>query len=226
MGSIRGVSARQVNATPITGHRRPIMVDAAELSTAFAGIRADHASQAACAVRPAVARTTIGRTSGEAARAHAGHAQSLNTAMSGSWLNEHVSISGGARPGRGAGISVGRCRWRRMRSITEASSISAIRRTRPPQLGHIPRPVHEKGTSRSRPQSSQRKRAKPPASIPHRRDSRNSCSMKRGSPQRSRARSASARDLAVAGERSAKSKREPSTLRPRQATERSGSHSS
>ena len=94
----------------------------------------DHASPAARTVRPAVAHTTIGRTSGEATRAHTDHAYESNTAMSVSWLNEQVSSSGGARPGRGVGTSVGRCKWRRMRSITEASSISAISRKRQPSF--------------------------------------------------------------------------------------------
>jgi len=48
--------------------------------------------------------------------------------------NEQGAKSGGARPGLGVGTSVGRRRWRRMRSITEASSISAINRRRQPSL--------------------------------------------------------------------------------------------
>jgi len=44
--------------------------------------------------------------------------------------------SGGARAGRGAGISVGTPRCRRIRPITAASSMSAIKRRRPPQRGH------------------------------------------------------------------------------------------
>lgn len=42
---------------------------------------------------------------------------------------------GGARAGDGAGIVVGRPRYRRTRSITAACSISAIKRRRPPQRG-------------------------------------------------------------------------------------------
>ena len=49
---------------------------------AFPRIPADHTSPAARTVRPAVAHTTIGRTSGEATRAHADHAYDSNTAMS------------------------------------------------------------------------------------------------------------------------------------------------
>jgi len=45
---------------------------------------------------------------------------------------------------------------------------------------------HEKGTSRSRPQSPQRNRANPPASQPHCRKFRNSCSTNRGRPSPSR----------------------------------------
>ena len=41
---------------------------------------------------------------------------------------------GGARPGRGVGSSVGRSRCRRMRSITDDASISAISRKRPPSF--------------------------------------------------------------------------------------------
>jgi hypothetical protein len=41
---------------------------------------------------------------------------------------------GGARPGRGEESSVDRCRWRRMRSTTDAASISAINRKRPPSF--------------------------------------------------------------------------------------------
>ena len=43
--------------------------------------------------------------------------------------------SGGARAGRSAGISVGRPRCRRIRSITAASSMSAIKRSRPATPG-------------------------------------------------------------------------------------------
>ena len=109
------------------------MTAAAGLSRRIPRIRADHVSPAARAARTPVVRTPIGRTSGDAAPAHADHADASNTAASVSWLNESVSSSGGARPGRGVGTSVGRCRWRRMRAITEASSISAISRKRPPQ---------------------------------------------------------------------------------------------
>jgi hypothetical protein len=41
-------------------------------------------------------------------------------------------------------------------------------------------PLHEKATRRSSPQATQRKRAKPPARQPHRRKSRNSCSIYAG----------------------------------------------
>jgi len=43
---------------------------------------------------------------------------------------------GGARTGRGSGISVGRPRCRSIRWITAARSMSAISRNRPPQRGH------------------------------------------------------------------------------------------
>jgi hypothetical protein len=49
-----------------------------------------------------------------------------------------------------------------------------------------PRPLHENGTSRSRPHAPHRNRANPPASHPHRRKSRNSCSTKPGRPSPSR----------------------------------------
>src|SRR5438093_12771164 len=59
------------------------------------------------------------------------------------WLNTYESSSqpstarapagrGGARAGRGEGISVGTPRCRRIRPITAASSMSAIKRRRPP----------------------------------------------------------------------------------------------
>ncbi len=108
---------------------------APELSTTYAPTFALPPSVVTNAARTTVVRTPIGRASGDAAPAHADHAYQLNTATSGSWSNEQAPSRGGARPGRGAGTSVGRCRWRRMRSITEASSISAISRKRPPQRG-------------------------------------------------------------------------------------------
>jgi len=101
------------------------MTAAAGLSRRRPRIRADHVSPAARAARTPVVRTPTGQTSGDAAPAHADHADTSNTAASVSWLNESVSSSGGARPGRGVGTSVGRCRWRRIRAITEASSIRA-----------------------------------------------------------------------------------------------------
>jgi hypothetical protein len=72
---------------------------------------------------------------------------------------------GGARPGRGVGTSVGRCRWRRMRLITEASSISAISRKRPPSF------------DRAQDGPEHRRRAR----HPQRSIARNSCSTNRGS---------------------------------------------
>ena len=62
------------------------------------------------------------------------------------WLNTYESSSqpstaraptgrGGARAGRGEGISVGTPRCRRIRPITAASSMSAIKRRRPPHPG-------------------------------------------------------------------------------------------
>jgi len=74
---------------------------------------------------------------------------------------------------------------------TKCAARSAMRR--PPQLGQNPRPLHENGTSRFRPQSSHRTRANPRASTPHPRNSRNSCSTNRGRPRPSRARAAAAR---------------------------------
>jgi hypothetical protein len=65
------------------------------------GIRADHVSPGARAARTTVVRTTIGRASGDAAPAHADHAQELKPAMSVSWLNEQVSSSGALRPRSG-----------------------------------------------------------------------------------------------------------------------------
>jgi len=66
-----------------------------------------------------------------------------------SWLNEQAPSRGGARPGRGAGTSVGRCRWRSMRSIADASSISAISRKRPPSLDPArDGPEHGRGSTR------------------------------------------------------------------------------
>jgi len=107
---------------------------APELSTTYAPTFALPPSVVTNAARTTVVRTPIGRASGDAAPVHADHAYQLNTATSGSWSNEQAPSRGGARPGRGAGTSVGRCRWRRMRSITEASSISAISRKRPPSF--------------------------------------------------------------------------------------------
>jgi hypothetical protein len=52
----------------------------------------------------------------------------------------------------------------------------------PPQLGQTARPLHENATSRSRPQSPQRIRAKPPARTPHWRKSRNARSTNGGTP--------------------------------------------
>jgi hypothetical protein len=68
---------------------------------------------------------------------------------------------------------------------------------RPPQLGHSARPLQEKGTSRSRWQSPQLNRANPPASQPHRKKSRNSCSTNRGSPSPSRKLAACARKVST-----------------------------
>jgi hypothetical protein len=50
---------------------------------------------------------------------------------------ERLESPGGARAGRGSGTSVGgpRCRW--IRCTTDACSISATRRSRPPQRGHV-----------------------------------------------------------------------------------------
>jgi hypothetical protein len=45
---------------------------------------------------------------------------------------------------------------------------------RPPQLGQKPRPLHENGTKRSKPQPAQRRRAKPWASTPQVRNARSS----------------------------------------------------
>jgi len=61
---------------------------------AFPRIPADHTSPAARTVRPAVAHTTIGRTSGEATRAHADHAYDSNTAMSVSRCAASITIAG------------------------------------------------------------------------------------------------------------------------------------
>jgi len=71
---------------------------------AFARIRVDHTSPAARAVRPAVVRTPIGRTSGDAAdaaAARADHAYESSTAVSVGWLSKPVSISGALRLGSG-----------------------------------------------------------------------------------------------------------------------------
>jgi hypothetical protein len=92
-------------------------------------------------------------------------------------------------PGTGARVRPGR------RGPPGARARSAMRR--PPQLGQNPRPLHEKGTRRSRPQPSHRNRAKPPASHPQRRKSRNSRSTNAGSPRPSRAWAASARNVST-----------------------------
>ena len=57
------------------------------------------------------------------------------------------------------------------------------------------RALHENGTSRSRPQSPQRNRANPPASQPHCRKFRNSCSTNRGRPSPSRRHAACTRKV-------------------------------
>ena len=59
----------------------------------------------------------------------------------------------------------------------------------PPQLGQKPRRLHEKGTRRSKPQSSQCRRKKPWARMPQRRKAWNSCSTKRGTGRSSSLRS-------------------------------------
>jgi hypothetical protein len=64
-----------------------------------------------------------------------------------------------------------------------------------PQLGQSARPLHENGTSRSRPQSPQRNRANPPASEPHRRKFWNSSSTNRGRPSPSRRHAACTRKV-------------------------------
>jgi len=51
-----------------------------------------------------------------------------------------------------------------------------------PQAGQKPRPLHEKATSHSRAQASQRTRTKPWARMPHARKARSSRSAKRGTP--------------------------------------------
>ena len=83
-------------------------------------------------------------------------------------------------------LSKGSC-WLRMVLLRPPIDLripprSAMRR--PPQLEQKPRPLHEKATSRSRPQAAHRNRANPPASDPQRRKSRNSASTKRGKPRR------------------------------------------
>jgi hypothetical protein len=92
--------AARADARPGTG---PITTAAAGLSRRIPGIRADRVSPAARTVRPAVARAPIGRTSGDAAPAHADHAYELNTATSVSWLNEQVSSGRRARRDSNAG---------------------------------------------------------------------------------------------------------------------------
>ncbi len=57
---------------------------------------------------------------------------------------------------------------------------------RPPQLCQNPRPLQENGRRRSSPQPAHRNRAKPFASTPHVRNSRNSRSTNRGKPAPSR----------------------------------------
>jgi hypothetical protein len=106
------------------------MTAAAGPSTAFArhsrGIGADYyALLAARVARPGIAVTTVRHTSGKAARAHADHAQWLNTAKSVSWFNEQVSSSGGARPGRGAGWI--RLEHKKSRNVLSDRLLSRIR---------------------------------------------------------------------------------------------------
>lgn len=60
---------------------------------------------------------------------------------------------GGARAGRGAGISVGTPRCRTIRSITVVSSMSTVKRRRPPHRGHA---------STSNPPPSRNTAARPP----------------------------------------------------------------
>ncbi len=64
-----------------------------------------------------------------------------------------------------------------------------------PILGQNPRPLHEKGTKRSSPQPAHRNRAKPFASTPHLRNSRNSRSTNDGTSAPSRRRAASVRNV-------------------------------
>jgi len=78
-------------------------------------------------------------------------------------------------------------------SVTRRAARSVI--LRPPQLGQNPRPLHENGTSRSNAQVSHRTRAKPWASTPHVRKSRNSRSTNSGRCVPPAARAASARNV-------------------------------
>jgi len=66
--------------------------------------------------------------------------------------------------------------YRNMRQDAVHETRGALGHAPAPQLGQKPRPLQEKGTSRSKAQSPQRSRAKPCASMPHVRKSRNSCS--------------------------------------------------
>lgn len=77
----------------------------------------------------------------------------------------------------------------------ETKLTSAVQR--PPQLGDSAGPLQENGTSRSRPQPSQRNGANPPASQPHRSKLMNASSTNRGSPAPLRIVAASARNVSM-----------------------------
>ena len=131
---INGVSARQLNGMPVIRQRgrrleEPPRPDTGPIIAVSADVSRKKSPREA-------RRTTGGRTSGESAPRGTGQAHGSKAETPVSSSKERAAKSGGARPGRGVGTSVGRRRWRRMRSITEASSISAINRRRPPHLGH------------------------------------------------------------------------------------------
>ena len=118
IGSINGVSAAAVNGTPAIRHgerrsEEPLRRPARQAQRLIIARSTDGSSKKST---QGASWATGGRTSGESAPGCTDQWHGTKPGMFVSSSNEQGATRGGARPGLGVGTSVGRRRWRRMRS--------------------------------------------------------------------------------------------------------------